>query len=501
MLTIGRAAPLLLAAIAALTYAAAAVAISSARTFWVDEVLAVWAARLPSAADTTNAIWNGAEFSPPTYDLMLRYVFSAAGADLLTARLPSICAILAAAALIAYLVGKRLGVLFGALAFALILNSALFDYAIQARAYALLAALLAVGLVLWSACGAHAGIWRPAGLAAALFVSVSLHFYAVISFALFALMELLWSLAHRRLRPAIWIALGAGGISCGVWLPLIRRHAGFNANDSVSPEFYGAPTLGHLVEHAHALFIGANAFWLFVLAALLLIASAHVLARSIGKREQDIPADRNGETDLLIIGAGLLAALPIGFAIAMSATHVFSARYALAATLGAAILFVLAIARTPYRAAVAYPLLILLCILPLMRGAPGDLSAAAAQLLKAHPARGPIVIGDGNFFMEMMEAADSDTRTRLVYLRRPAGVVDGDTSAQNQLMRLKNSFRPDLPVRDFDAFVRENRSFDLLARPGKATDALSAWLVDKGWIVGAAAIRPTIALLQARAPN
>ncbi|MFT4098714.1 MAG: hypothetical protein QM651_16465 [Rhodoblastus sp.] len=500
MRLIARAAPLLLAAVAALTYGAAASAIASTRSLWIDEVLAVWTARLPTASDVVTAIWNGAEFSPPTYDLLLHALFQAAGSDPLTARLPSIAAVLLAAALIGSIVHRRLGDPFGALAFALILNSALFDYAIQARAYALLAALTAATLVLWAGRGPRGANLRAAGVGVALFCAVSLHFYAIVGYAMFGLMEALRTAAYRRARPAMWIAFVVSGAACAVWAPLIRRLASFNADDAASPDFYGAPTLSRLVEHAQALFVGANAFWLFILVALLILAAAYCVARVSGRPSAPPAGAPEDVTELAIIGVGLPSALPIGFALALCATHVFSARYALAASMGACILFTLAVARGPYRNFVGYSLLGLLCVLPLLRGGPGDLSAAGARLLKAHPSDGPIVIGDGNFFMEMMDAAEPEIRARLVYLRRPSGVKDGDTSSESQLLRLKSAVRTDLPVRDFDSFVADHRAFTVLARPGNATDALSAWFVERGWVSGASSLQPKIALLQVRAP-
>lgn len=497
---IGRAAPLLLAAIAAATYGGVAVAIARTRSFWVDEALAVWAARLPTARDVVGAIWNGAEFSPPTYDLFLHVLSRFGGLDPLVARLPSILAVALAAALLGYMVGARLGPLFGALAFALALNAPLFDYAIQARAYALLAALTAGAAAIWNAGGRLDDRLRAAGVGSALFACVCLHFYAVVGYAAFALMELLWSLRRRRVRPAMWMAFAASALACAAWAPLVRRLSAFNGDDTASPGFYAAPTLAHLAEHVRALFVGDSAFWIFILAAALLLAGAAAAAHVVGRQEAPRPED--SETcGLAIVGVGLLAYLPVGFALAVGVTHAFSARYALAATMGAVVLVALGVAHSPFRRGVAYALLAILCVLPLARGGPGDLSAAAMRLLQAHPSTGPIVIGDGNFYMEMMEAADPEVRARLVYLLRPDGVVDGDTSAEHQLLRLKKSFRPDLAVRDFASFVSEHPAFVLFARPGKATDGLSPWLVQEGWATGVASLQPALALMQARVPS
>lgn len=496
---IGRAAPLLLAAMAAASYGAVASAISANRSLWFDEVLAVWAARLPNAQDVATAIWNGAEFSPPTYDILLHMVFRLDGSDPLAARLPSIVAVALTAALIGYIAGKRLGEPFGALAFALTLNSALFDYAIQARAYALLTTLLAAALVLWIDAGERVRPARAAGIGLCLFASVSLHYYATVSFAVFALLELLWSLRRRRLRPAIWIALAAGAAACAVWLPLLRRHAALNAGDVDSPQFYAAPTMAKLTEHVQALFVGPAENWLFVLAAILAIAAAAVCARIFAPAPEETAVP--GETDLVIAGAGLLAALPIAFVLALTITHAFSARYALASSLGLVLLVTVAIRRAPYRNTVAYALLLLLCATPLLRGLPSDYARAAQQMLTRGPASGPIVVGDADLFVELLEAADPAVRARLVHLKRPAGVFDGNSASENQLLRLKASYRPDLPVLEFDVFTQERPAFVMLARPGWRNDALADHLVAKGWVAGAFEMGQRLSLLQMRAPQ
>lgn len=212
-------------------------------------------------------------------------------------------------------------------------------------------------------------------------------------------------------------------------------------------------------------------------------------------------AASDGETDLVIAGAGLLAALPIAFLLALTVTHAFSARYALAASLGVALLATVAIHRAPYRTVVGYALLAVLCVLPLTRGLPPDFARAAKQILARHPTTGPIVVGDADLFIELLEAADPDTRARIVHLTRPAGVADANTASENQIMRLKASYKPDLPIVDFDAFTKDHRDFAMLARPGWRNDALADYFVANGWVAGALAMGQRLSLLQMRAPR
>jgi hypothetical protein len=66
-------------------YFQAALSMANSNHFWVDEVLAVRVARLPTSTDVTAAIWKGAEFWPPSYDLFLHFLFEAFGSGRLVA--------------------------------------------------------------------------------------------------------------------------------------------------------------------------------------------------------------------------------------------------------------------------------------------------------------------------------------------------------------------------------------------------------------------------------
>lgn len=493
---------ILLCQLATLSYLQAALSISSSRHFWLDEVLAVWAARLPSFAAVTAAIWKGAEFSPPTYDLFLHYLFEFFGSGPLVARLPSILAVLLSAITMAIVVWRRLGPFSAAITFGVILNSCLFEFAIQARPYALVIALLSVAVLIWSTCKPGDGTrWRAASIAFLLFACVSLHFYAILAFAIFALMEGLWSIAHRRFRPAIWLALAGAPVASLVWLPLMLHLAAYNSGDTAGQSFYGAPTLDHFADDVVALFLGLKAFALFVIAAIILIAAANVAAYIRQKAPCRSPAVINpNEADIAIIGFSLLAVLPLGFALALLATHVFSPRYALPSTIGAVLLFVLALRRVPYDRVISLALLAVLFVLPLLSSPPKDVSALALDLVRRAPS-GPIVVSDGLVFVELMESADLTMRSRFVHLRRPLGVSDGDGTVERQIERLHASFRPDLPIEDFSSFTEEHPSFTVLGRPGTSTDALSSWLIAKGWVAGVQGLRQDLALLDVKAPS
>ena len=491
---------IILSEVVAATFLLATISKSISDHFWIDEVLAIWTARLHSPADIVSAIWKGAEFSPPSYDVFLHFVLGTFGPDRLTARLPSIVAVLVAAIVLATVVWRRLGVTSGALTFGLVLNSFLSDFAIQARPYAMLMAITSLALLTWSSRKLERGSWwQGVALALLLFASVSLHFYAVITIAIFGLMELLWSLAQRRLRPPIWFGLAGGACASTIWLPLMLHLAKYNGNDITASDFYGAPTASHLVREVLALFVGAEVFLLFILATMLVVSAAYV-AQLISRGAQPLPAgakdlNRN-EVQIAIMGFALLLAFPVGFALAFFVTHVFVGRYALCASLGAILLFVLALKKVPYERSAGIALLAVLCVLPLFRAPPKDWTAPALDVLHHSQTSGPIVVSDGDLFLELMEGAEPALRSRFVFLRSPKGVAVGDNSGEHQVERLFRSFRPDLPVIDATAYIAQHPTFLDVGRPGRPTDDLSAWFIAQGWVRGVIGMKSGVALFE-----
>ncbi len=480
--------------VAAAAYATAALGAATKNPFWSDEILAVWAARLPSVHEITTAIWHGAEFSPPTYDILLHFVFRGFGSSLLVARTPSIIAVFCTAVVLAWIVGRRLGSLASALAFGLVLNSPLFAFAVQARPYAILIALISIVLLLWS--DYKQGVWRPTMIGLLLFACVSLHIYAVVAFAVFALAEALSSLRSRTIRPAVWLALASAACGSAVWLPLVLHLAVFNSGDTGSPDFYGAPTLTHLIGDFDALFRGTQVFGLFLLAALVLVAGA-CAASSVMRTRPALRRPPDGDSDIAIMASALLASLPVGFLLALGVTHVFSARYALPATLGAILMLVLGLTRVAYPRLVGGALCALLAVLPLLRGNPPADSARAITLLGDTP--GPVVVSDSVLFMEMLESAAPALRIRLVHLTKPPGIADGDPTNDHQLQRLVTSFRPDLPVFEPLAFMAAHEHFTEVCRPSLVRDAFCAWLIAQGRVQGVVGLEPLVAVLDVKA--
>ena len=122
---------------------------AAGKQLWMDEVLAVWTIRLPTAGMIWSAIYHGAEFSPPTYHLLLHSLSRIAGSSYLVLRVPSIlwpCSLPRSAF---FLLRRHVQLAAAAFAVPFIVLGDLYVFAIQVRPYALVVVCFALAILLW----------------------------------------------------------------------------------------------------------------------------------------------------------------------------------------------------------------------------------------------------------------------------------------------------------------------------------------------------------------
>jgi hypothetical protein len=469
-------------------YLYAATARSIADHFWMDEVLAIAVARQPTLSGVWHAIWSGTDFSPPTYHYLLHGLVRIFGAgSRLIWRLPSIAAVYGAG-LCTYLLLVRCQVsrLAAVLGFGVALSFGLFDYAIQVRQYALLSFCLAAALLLWSTMDdARGRPLRAFGLWLVLAVCLVLHFYGVIEVAVIGIAELVYWLARRRLRKAVWLAVAmAAPIELALY-PLAAHLAQFSGADSTAPAYYGQPAMVRLVGAVFEIVGGGELGSLMLLAAALIIGLAQLLKVADVSPAARVPMRPSqtavlSELQIVIIS---LCALPfVTFAFSLFVTKSFSDRYMSSAALLPAIAAACLVDKLPARRVVT------LTLVPVIAGAgilcnrveraPDRIDDALAVTQRASPPL-PIVVGEGLLYIELMEAADPATRARLVYLKRPDGVVSPDPTNENEVLRLA-TFMPDYRVSEPAAFLDNTPAFYTLYRPNASTDTTTPSLIAAG---------------------
>jgi hypothetical protein len=175
-----------------------------------------------------------------------------------------------------------------------------------------------------------------------------------------------------------------------------------------------------------------------------------------------------------------LCVLPLlTFAFSLFVTKSFNARYMVAGALLPAIAAPYLLNRLPARRIVALVLIPVLVVILIQRSrAPDYIGEVLTVLHKATPPL-PIVVGEGLLYIELMEAADTSTRSRLVYLQRPQDSLSPDPTNENLVTRLAAS-HPDYRVSESKAFLKDYAGFYELYRPNGSTDTTTPALIEKG---------------------
>jgi hypothetical protein len=468
-------------------YFYAAISRSITDHFWMDEVLAVSAARQPTLSGVWEAIWSGTDFSPPTYHFLLHGIVKAFGnADSrLVWRLPSILAVYGAAVCIYLLLIKsQLSRLMAVLGLGIVLAFSLFDYAAQVRQYGLLTFGLAIALLLWSGMEDTRNkkvsaffLWLV--LAACL----SLHFYGIIEVAVIATAELIYWISRKRFRIAVWTALLLTVPVEAALYPLAAHLAIFNAGDNLASGYYAAPTKTRFFDAVIEVIGGGALGMLVLLSALLVMGIAYLRERSkpsLPAAATPITKTRRAGLPRLEIVIIALCVLPVlTFALSLFVTRSFNARYMVAGALLPAIAAPYLLNRSASRRIVAFALAPLILVILIQRAVGPDPVAEVLPVLRKATQPFPIVVGEGLLYIELMEAADASTRSKLIYLKRPAGSPSPDPTNENMVTRLA-AFHPDYRISEPDAFFDGNHDFYELYRTTASTDTTTPALIEKG---------------------
>ncbi len=474
-------------AVISAAYFYAAISRSIADHFWMDEVLAVSAASQSSLAGVWRAIWAGTDFSPPAYHAFLHGLMKVFGAgdDRLLWRAPSILAVYGAAiCTYALLVKSQVSRLSAVLAGGIVLAFGLFDFAIQVRQYAPLAFGLAAALLLWAGIDdGRTGKMRAAGLWLTLAVCLCLHFYAAIEVAVIGVAEAIYAVSRKRVRLAVWLALLATLPVEAALYPLAAHLAAFNNGDNLAPDYYARPTIGGFIAALYEIVDGGRPGMLLLVLAAFLIAVLNlhgcVRARSAAAATA-FELRRTGNLSELEIVMIALCALPfMTFAFSLLVTKSFSSRYMAAAALLPALAAGYMLNWLRWRRGMALALVPLVAGILAVRAQAPDFVGEALTAVRKAPPSDPIVVGEGQLYIELMQAAGPDLQGRLFYLTRPAGVASPDPTNENEVVRLA-TFHPEYQVSAPAAFLKTHARFCVLARPNLSADTTTPLLIDQG---------------------
>ncbi|RFU46015.1 hypothetical protein D0B32_20390 [Paraburkholderia sp. DHOC27] len=473
------------AIVLSVAYFHSAIEVSSIKHLWMDEVIAVTAANQPTLAGVNSAIWAGTDFSPPLLHYLLHTliyhanVFSAP----LIYRVPSILSVYLAAWLVYVLVRRYVTAPVALAAFALMLCSGLFEFAVQARQYALLSLDLAAALVIWD------GFQRtryPTLSAIALWIAFALglctHFYGFLAIAAVGLCEVLYVVTGGGIRWRIWLALVlAFPVEIGL-RPLAAHLASLNAGDNKALGYYAHPTIGAFTDALWRAWLGGSGGTLVVAAASLIAVLVSLARRSpwLSARlsawdDEAPPASATNFLQLEIVLASLLLLPFVVFAFAMLVTGSFSYRYVMADALFFGIAGAYLLEKLKSRRTVSLLLMVLLICMLVGRGHASDELAGVMASLRQVPPDLPIVVEDGRDYIELMGAKDNPFRDRLYLLDYPPGYVSPDPTNEHAAARMA-PFDPDYKVVGLHAFLADHKDFYLLTVPEHSSNGLLPWL-------------------------
>ncbi len=471
--------------------------------FWMDEVLAVTAARQPTLSGVWHAIWSGTDFSPPALHFLLHGFIAALAGEhhRLVWRLPSILAVYGAAwCTFLLLTRSQVSRAAAVLGFGLVLAFGLFDYAIQVRQYAFLALGLAAALLIWSGIDeARPAKARACGLWLVLSACLCLHFYGFVEVVAIGTAELVYAISRRRVRVAVWSALLLTMPVEIALYPLASHLATFNDADNLATGYYAKPTLDALLRAGGAIVAGGAFGIPLLFAAVLIMIAGQLRNRFDPQATRSTPAPGGlCRLDIVMIALG---AVPFAaFAFSFFITRSFSGRYMSGAALLPAVLIPYLLDRSPWRRTALLALVPLIVAVLFMRAQPENgIAAALAIVRKAEPPL-PIVVGEGLLYIELMDAAEPSLRPRLVYLTRPAASFSPDPSNENAVVRLAG-LRPEFQVSDANSFLSAHEGFYVLTRPSVSTDTTTPLLAERGLLKGPVLVDRYIQLFRSVAPT
>lgn len=444
--------PAVLAALCSAIYFAAVLPLAARRLLWNDELFTLYIGSQPTFADTWSALKTGAEQMPPLFYVITRGFLALPGRREIVLRLPEILGFWGFGLLLFVIVRRRTSAMAGAAAMGCALVSGAFQYAYEARPYALVLCFAALALWFWMG-------GRAAAMCAALAAAIWCHYYGVLAAGALAAGEAALWFETRRLRGRVWAALAAAPASLALILPLLQSARAYSGHFWSKPGWRQIPA-------TYEYFLGP------AIMALVCVGAVIAFARP-GKNLKPVPAHER-------VLALALAALPvIAVAAAKAVTGAFTFRYVIVAVIGFCVLLGWGLF-----AALGGRMLLAVCALYAVFAAESLLNfrsvsenaasrrEAIAGLAARAPAGLPLVMASPHLMFEYWHYGPPELKRRMLYLADPelalrhAGTDSVDRSAA-VLARYAG-----YELQDFRSWIAAHPRFALAGYPGSF-----AWLV------------------------
>ncbi len=424
-----------------------------------DELFTLYISRLPRFRDIWAALATGAEQTPPLFYAISRADIKLFGTSGLALRLPEVLAFAALCLCVFHIVARRTSAVYGFLGMLFLFMTTAFNYAFEARAYALVLCFSALGLLcwIWATDGRHRTL-ALAGLFLSLAAAISSHYYAVLSLFPIGLGEVARSFRRKHVDGGVWLALVLALSPLLAFLPLIESARKF------APHFWGKPHWSTIVYFYDYFLLTPSAVPLL---AILMVAVAWSVFHRRGDNSDETKVLNCVSTHEMAAVLGFLLVPAVGIVLAKTAVGAFSDRYALPAVIGLCIAGAWGLySLLEGRQAAAVGLGLLLCAFLAVKEAQTwgrvaayrGVQASTYSFLETHATDDlPIVISGPMDFAELTYAPPRDLAGRLTYLADPrlAYQYAGTDDAEKGLVEMKQW--AGLNVQPFHTFVASGR--------------------------------------------
>ena len=429
--------------------------------FWYDEVITMIAAGAPDAATAYRAAQQ-TDTSPPLPHLLIHFSMQWWGKNEIGARIPAIVGFWIFCLCLYRFTRRRAGIYYALAALLIPITTDAYTYSVWARAYGMEFAFCGLALIAWQAAadGSRRIVALPA-LAASLVGATLCHYYAILLWVPLAGGEAFRCYRARKVDWGIWAALAAGSAA------LVWRAAAIAGMGKATAHTWAPPYPGQVLEFWETGLPHALPFAALLLA---LVALSIVIARD----EPDAPLrPAVSVPDHELVAGVLFLAIPvIAVAGALFVTHMFTPRYVVFALAGIAFLAPMVAAHLLQRRALfgfllAVVMLASLAFVTMDIPPPRNPFLEEPILAKALETE-PVVISDGQLFLQLWQYAPDSLKSRLLFLADTDAAIEymGFDTIDSGILVL----RPWAPLKalEYKSFFAPGREFLLyrnLLRP------------------------------------
>lgn len=455
---------------------------------WLDEFFTLFLSRLSSISELMKAI--PADGQPPLQYFLTHLSLAWLGGSALSVRLPELLAYVAVG-LLTYRVVRRHGTAIQALfALALVMGGTVdAQQAYAARPYELVLAFTALAFACWQVAASREKerILPLCGVTLGIAGAILSHHFGIIFVGVFlAAGEVTRLVQRRRLDGGMLAAIAAGLLPLIITLPLAyQSHILLGEPVLHSRVFCCRPSITDLLTYR----MMAPFLLLLCLVVMVIFVrhSKHSDANS-GATLPPVPAHEWAAT------AGLCLLVPIQVVLAAVATNYFIDRYAIATSLGLALLggwglprvgrlrktgqSVLALGTLYFLIVVAARLVLMQVNYPAWNAQPGK-RAVSALLLDAPPGL-PVVVANAFDYASEWWYSPPALRKRLIYLSDESYAVKQRDFLPELSLDIDKAYIP-LPTSKYAAFLRKHPDFFLLCTGMTRRYWLPSRLSRAGW--------------------